>query len=81
MFGWVGRLKESRPFAPPAVAAYIDKYMITVEEDFHAELEGNIGPVFEALRRKDLSFYGDPDLCGQFTHFLSLQHFRTKSPL
>lgn len=78
MFGLVGRLKERLPSAPPAVAAYIDKYIITAEEDFHANLEGNIKPVFDAIRRKDLGFYGDPDLCGQFTHFLSLQHLRTK---
>ena len=78
MFGWAGRLKELLPAAPPAVASYLDKYIITAEEDFHAELEGNITPIFEAIRRKDLSFYGDPDLCGRFTHFLSLQHLRTK---
>lgn len=78
MFGLIGRLRDSLPSAPPAVAAYIDKYMITAEEDFHAQLEGNIMPVFDAIRRKDLGFYRDPDLCGQFTHFLSLQNLRTK---
>lgn len=78
MFGLVGRLKDSLPFVPPAVAAHIDKYIITAEEDFHAQLEGTIKPVFDAIRRKDLSFYDDPGLCGQFTHFLSLQNLRTK---
>jgi len=77
MFGWAGRLKELL-IGDPAIAADIDKYMITAEEDFHAQLEGNIKPIFDAIRRKDLSFYLDPDLCGQFTHFLSLQHLRTK---
>jgi hypothetical protein len=76
MFGWAGRLRKLLSSDPPT-AAYIDKYMIAAEEDFHAQLEGNIKPIFDAIRRKDLSFYRDPDLCGQFTHFLSLQHLRT----
>ncbi len=78
MFGWPGRLKELSA-SNSAIAAYIDKYMITAEENLHARLEGSIMPVFDALRRKDLSFYRDPDLCGQFTHFLSLQYLRTKA--
>jgi hypothetical protein len=77
MFGWAGRLKELLT-GDPASAAYINKYIIMAEEDFHARLEGNIKPIFDAIRRKDLSFYRDPILCGQFTHFLSLQHLRTK---
>ena len=77
MFGGVGRLKELLT-SNPAAAAYIDKYMITAEEDFHAQLEGNIKPIYDAIRRKDLTFYRDPDPCGQFTYFLSLQHLRTK---
>lgn len=77
MFGWAGRLKELLT-SDPATAAYIDKYMTMAEENFHAQLEGNIKPIFDAIRRKDLSFYFDSDLCGQFTHFLSLQHLRTK---
>ena len=77
MFGWVGRLKELLTSNPTA-AAYIDKYMITAEEDFHARFEGDIKPLFDAIRRKDLRFYRDPEPCGQFTYFLSLQHFRTK---
>ena len=77
MFGLAGRLKELRAINP-ATASDIDKYMIMAEEEFHAQLEGNIKPIFDAVRRKDLSFYSDPDLCGQFAHFLSLQHLRTR---
>jgi hypothetical protein len=77
MFGLVGRLKELLA-GNPATASAVDKYMIMAEEEFHAQLEGNIKPIFDAIRRRDLSFYLDPDLCGQFTHFLSLQHLRTK---
>ncbi len=77
MFGLAGRLKELLA-SNPATTSDIDKYMIMADEEFHAQLEGNIKPVFDAIRRKDLSFYGDPDLCGQFAHFLSLQHLRTK---
>jgi hypothetical protein len=27
--------------------------MIMAEEEFHAQLEGNIKPIFDAIRRKD----------------------------
>lgn len=77
MFGLVGRLKKLAA-RDPAIAVHIDRYMIVAEEEFHSHLEGDIKPVFDAIRNKDLSFYHDPVLCGQFAHFLSLQHLRTK---
>ena len=77
MFGLVGRLKKLVA-RNRAVAAHIDRYMIMAEEEFHSRLEGDIKPIFDAIRHKDLSFYHDPVLCGQFAHFLSLQHLRTK---
>ncbi len=79
MFGAPGRLKAALPFAGDAgVQAIIGHQIINAEEEFHARLEGNIKPIFDAIRAKDLSFYDDPLLCGQFTHFLSLQALRTK---
>jgi hypothetical protein len=79
MFGMPGRLKSAPGFAADAeVQALIDRQMINAEEEFHAQLEGNIKPIFDAIRQKELSFYDDPELCGQFTHFLSLQNLRTK---
>ncbi len=79
MFGTFGRFR-----ANPLVAnntellALLDREVITMEENFHTQLEGNIRPILDAIRRKDLSFYDDPDLCGQFCHFLSLQNLRTR---
>jgi Protein of unknown function (DUF4238) len=81
MFGMWGRLKQNpQPLLAPnaEMQALIDHQMINAEEDFHARLEDNIKPVLDAIRRKDLSFYDDPQLCGQFVHFLSLQNLRTK---
>jgi len=79
MFGMPGRLKANPLFAgDDGVLALIDHQIINAEEELHAQLEGNIKPVLDAMRRKDLSFYDDPKLCGQFAHFLSLQNLRTK---
>jgi Protein of unknown function (DUF4238) len=79
MLGFAGRLKAELPSTgDPAIDAQLDRYIITAEEEFHARLESDIKPVFDAIRRKDLSFYDDPELCGQFAHFLSLQNLRTK---
>lgn len=81
LFGAFGRLKAQ---LPPHLAddmklqALLDHAIINTAEDFYAQLEGNIAPIFDAIRRKDLSFYEEADLCGQFTHFLSLQNLRTK---
>jgi len=41
MFGLAGRLKELLA-SNPATASDIDKYMIMAEEEFHAQLEGNV---------------------------------------
>lgn len=80
MFGLYGRLKaEAEQRGGDAAAReFLHRQMIIAEEEWHAELEGNIGPVFDAIRRKDLSFYGDPEVCSAFTHFLGVQFFRTK---
>ena len=37
-------------------------------------LKATSNTVFDAIRCKDLSFYDDAELCGQFAHFLSLQN-------
>jgi hypothetical protein len=79
MFGQLGRFRTLPLVANNTeLLALIDRELITMEEKFHAQLEGNIKPIFDAILRKDLSFYDDPDLCGQFCHFLSLQNLRTK---
>jgi len=79
MLGFVGRLKAALPSAgDPAIDAKLDRHTIMAEEEFHARLESNIKPVFDAIRRKDITFYNDPEICGQFVHFLSLQNLRTK---
>jgi hypothetical protein len=79
MLGFAGRLKADLPSTgDPAIDAQLDRYIITAEEEFHARVESDIKPVFDAIRRKDLSFYNDPEFCGQFAHFLSLQNLRTK---
>ncbi len=79
MFGMFGRFRSIPLVANNAeLLALIDREVITMEEKFHAQIEGNIKPIFDAIRRKNLSFYDDPDLCGQFCHFLSLQNLRTK---
>lgn len=80
MFGLYGRLKAEaeRRGADATDREFLHRQMIVAEEEWHAGLESSIGPVFEAIRRRDLSFYSDPRLCADFTHFLSLQYFRTK---
>lgn len=80
MFGLYGRLRAEaeRHGGPAEDQNFLRRQMTVAEEDWHAELEGEIGPVFEAIRRRDMSFYSDPDLSAAFTHFLSLQHFRTR---
>ncbi len=76
--GIAGRLKAASPFASnPTVDAQLDCYIITAEEKLHARYEDGIKPVFDAIRRKDLSFYDDPALYAKFTHFLCLQNLRT----
>lgn len=55
-----------------------DERAIQLEEKMHSLFEGHMADIFKAIRRKDLSFYDDPVLCGQFCHFLCLQSFRTK---
>ncbi len=81
MFGIWGQLKQH---PDPTLArntdlqALIDHQMINAEEEFHARIEGDIIPILDAIRRKDLTFYNDAELCGRFTHFLSLQSLRTK---
>lgn len=79
MLGFAGRLKANLPpTGDPSIASQLNRYIIMAEEDFHARLERDIKPVFDAIRRKDLSFYNDPEICGLFTHFLCLQNLRTK---
>ena len=81
IFGAFGRLKAKLPpnlVKDAELLALLDHAIINTAEDFHAQIEGDIAPIFDAIRRKDLSFYDNPDLCGQFTHFLSLQNLRTK---
>ncbi|MDQ2762547.1 MAG: DUF4238 domain-containing protein, partial [Pseudomonadota bacterium] len=81
IFGAFGRLKSKLPpnlVKDAELLALLDHAIINTAEDFHAQIEGDIAPIFDAIRRKDLSFYDNPDLCGQFTHFLSLQNLRTK---
>lgn len=79
MFGTFGRVRRSPLVANNSeLLALLDREVISMEEKFHAHVEGNIRPIFDAIRRKDLSFYNDPERCGQFCHFLSLQNLRTK---
>lgn len=63
----------------PELSEYLEQQILNTEEDYHEKLETNVMPMMDALRRRDVSFYKDTELCGQFLHFLSLQYFRTKS--
>ena len=79
MFALPGRLKSALAKSDdPIIRSQLEYEIINAEERYHALLEGNIKPIYDAIKLKDLSFYDDPQLCGQFVHFLSLQNLRTK---
>ncbi len=79
MFGMFGRLRASLLKAGrKASLPSLERAIIIGEESFHARIESGAKPILDAIRRKDLSFYDDPDLCGKFAHFINLQNLRTK---
>jgi hypothetical protein len=81
MFAGYVRLKENPPpqlIGDEEFQKWLDHQIINAEEEFHSRIEGGINPILNAIKNRDLSFYSDAKLCGQFMHFLSLQYFRTK---
>jgi hypothetical protein len=59
------------------ITDFLDEGIVNMEEDYHSRLEAGAQPIFAAIRRKDISFYSDVKLAGQFIHFLCVQYFRT----
>jgi hypothetical protein len=48
-------------------------------EDYHASIERRFWPFLELIKRRDFSFYEDPDRAIDFIHGLFVQYFRTKA--
>lgn len=56
----------------------LDDYASNVLEDYHAGIERSFIPSLESALNGEIGFYGDPQRCIPFLHYLCTQYMRTK---
>jgi Protein of unknown function (DUF4238) len=63
----------------PEAMKLLNVLISNFNEDYHAAIENRFWPYLDAIKKRDFSFYDDPNSVCEFFHGLYVQYLRTKA--